>query len=305
MALLPLLHGSVVVDGIRVSGLKARVIKEKDGRFNFSDLAEAQPSEAGTRPKDAGAAKKPAEKKAEERKDARGKAVAFDIGSVQVDRSAVTYIDKASGQELALSDVKLSTGRIAERADGKLELKAAAKGKNPDLDLKLSVAGNYKVDLPAKAFEIAKLDAAVNGAAAGITNLDLKAKGDVAANPEKDEYRVKGFAVDFKGVQEKQNMEAHIAAPELVVAADKAKGAAVTAELKMKDGQRDVQANRWRVGCGAPFFDDAEAERDGRRSGDCRHTDPPEQERNHGSRFASETDSRLWANILALVIEGR
>src|SRR5205823_5486143 len=112
-------------------------------------------------------------------------------------------------------------GRIAERADGKLELKAAAKGKNPDLDLKLSVAGNYKVDLPAKAFEIAKLDAAVNGAAAGITNLDLKAKGDVAANPEKDEYRVNGFALDFKGVQEKQNMEAHIAAPELVVAADK------------------------------------------------------------------------------------
>jgi len=243
VALLPLLHGSVVVDGIRVSGLKARVIKEKDGRFNFSDLAEAQPSETGTGSKDAGAAKKPAEKKAEERKEAGGKAVAFDIGSVQVDRSAVTYIDKASGQELALSDLKLSTGRIAERADGKLELKAAAKGKNPDLDLRLNLGGNYKVDLPAKAFEIAKLDAAVNGVAAGITNLDLKAKGDVAANPEKNEYRVKGFALDFKGVQEKQNMEAHIAAPELVVAADKAKGAAVTAELKMKDGQRDIAAN--------------------------------------------------------------
>src|SRR5438045_6580259 len=135
VALLPLLHGSMVVDGIRVSGLKARVVKEKDGRFNFSDLAEAQPSETGTGSKDAGAAKKPAEKKAEERKEAGGKAVAFDIGSVQVDRSAVTYIDKASGQELALSDLKLSTGRIAERADGKLELKAAAKGKNPDLDL--------------------------------------------------------------------------------------------------------------------------------------------------------------------------
>jgi AsmA protein len=243
VALLPLLHGSVVVDGIRVSGLKARVIKEKDGRFNFSDLTEAKPSETGTTPKDAGAAKKPAEQKAEERKEAGGSAVAFDIGSVQLDRSAVTYIDKASGQELALSDVKLSTGRIAERADGKLELKAAAKGKNPDLDLKLSLGGNYKVDLPAKAFEIAKLDAAVNGAAAGITNLDLKAKGDVAANPEKNEYRVKGFALDLKGVQEKQNLEAHIAAPELVVAADKAKGAAITAELKMKDGQRDIAAS--------------------------------------------------------------
>src|SRR5438270_3676424 len=243
VALLPLLHGNVVVDGIRVSGLKARVVKEKDGRFNFSDLTEAQPSESGAAPKDSAAAKKPADKKAEERKDAGGKALAFDIGSVQLDRSAITYLDKASGQELALSDLSLSTGRIAERADGKLQLKGAAKGKNPDLDIKLDLGGNYKVDLPAKAFEVAKLDAKLSGAAAGITNLDLKAKGDVAANPEKNEYRVRGFALDLKGVKERQNMEAHIAAPELVVAADKAKGAAITAELKMKDASRDIQAN--------------------------------------------------------------
>src|SRR5689334_10236857 len=87
VALLPLLHGSVVVDGIRVSGLKARVIKEKDGRFNFSDLTQAQPAQSGSGPKDTGAAKKPAEKKAEERKEAGGSAVAFDIGSVQIDNS--------------------------------------------------------------------------------------------------------------------------------------------------------------------------------------------------------------------------
>ena len=37
VALMPLLHGQAIVDGITVSGLKATVIKEKDGRFNFSD----------------------------------------------------------------------------------------------------------------------------------------------------------------------------------------------------------------------------------------------------------------------------
>lgn len=245
VAIMPLLHGNVVVDGIRVSGLKANVIKEKDGKFNFSDLTEPQPA-PGNAPapasKDQDAAKKPAEKKAEERKEAGGQAVAFDIGSVQLDRSAVTYLDKASGQQLSLSDLSLKTGRIADKADGKLELKATAKGKDPDLDVKTSLSGNYKFDLPAKAFEITKLDAAVSGAAAGITNLDLKAKGDVAANPEKNEYRVKGLALDVKGVQDKQNLEAHIAAPELLIAANSAKGAAVQAELKMKQGPRDIQA---------------------------------------------------------------
>src|SRR6267142_947877 len=233
VALMPLLHGQAIVDGIRVSGLKATVIKEKDGKFNFSDLMEPQPAEA----KD----KKAPEKKAEQRKDAGGNAVAFDIGSVQIDRSAVTYIDKASGQEIAVSDLKLSTGKIAEKADGKLELKAAVKAKNPDADVKVDVSGGYKFDLAAKAFAVSKLDAKLTGAAAGITNLNVNAKGDVAANPEKNQYNVKGLALDVKGVQDKQNLEAHIAAPELEIAADKAKGAAVTANLSMKEAAREIQ----------------------------------------------------------------
>src|SRR5438132_5642614 len=171
VALLPLLHGSVIVDGIRVSGLKASVVKQKDGRFNFSDLME-QPAPA-QQDKQAGKSQ-PAEKKATERQQAGGKGVAFDIGAVQVDRSALTYVDQASGQELALAELKLSTGRIAERADGKLELKVSAKGKNPDLDLKLDLTGGYKVDLPAKAFEISKLDAKVSGAAAGEVELEVE-----------------------------------------------------------------------------------------------------------------------------------
>src|SRR5882672_3947231 len=238
VALIPLLHGQAIVDGIRVSGLKATIVKEKDGRFNFSDLMEPQPA-GEAQSKDP---KKQAERKAEQRKDAGGQAVAFDIGSIQIDRSAVTYIDKESGQELAVSDLKLSTGKIAEKADGKLDLKASVKGKNPDLDVKVDVGGGYKFDLAARSFAISKLDAKVTGAAAGFTNLNVNAKGDVAANPEKNEYKVNGFALDLKGQQDKQNLEAHIAAPELLIAADKAKGAAVTADLKMKDVAREIQA---------------------------------------------------------------
>src|SRR5436190_846844 len=236
VALMPLLHGQAIVDGIRVSGLKATVIKEKDGKFNFSDLMEPKGGEA------AGKDKKAPEKKADERKGESGQAVAFDIGSIQIDRSAVTYIDKASGQELAVSDLKLSTGKIAEKADGKLELKAAVKGKNPDADVKLDVTGGYKFDLAAKSFAVSKLDAKVTGAAAGITNLSVNAKGDVSANPDKDEYKVNGLALDVKGVQDKQNLEAHIAAPERLIAAAKAKGAAGTADLKMKEAAREIQA---------------------------------------------------------------
>src|SRR6185503_14823373 len=111
VAVMPLLHGQAVVDGIRISGLKANIVKEKDGTFNFSDLLEPKPAEQKPEKPE-----KPAKKKAEERKEAGGQAVAFDIASIQIERSSVSYVDKASGQEIALSDLELSTGRIAEKA---------------------------------------------------------------------------------------------------------------------------------------------------------------------------------------------
>jgi AsmA protein len=199
VALLPLLHGQVIVDRIRVSGLKAEIVKQKDGRFNFSDLLEGKPGEAG----------KPApQKKAPEPAQGGAKGpVAFDVAGVEIDHSALNYRDLGSGQELALSDLKLTTGRISERAEGKLTLHAAAKGRNPQVDLKLDFSSEYKIDLPAQSYSIAKLDAKLAGAAAGITGIDLK-----------------------------------LTAPRVAIAKDKAQGEAVSAELKMKQGTNAIEA---------------------------------------------------------------
>jgi AsmA protein len=187
VAVLPLLHGAVLVDGIRVSGLKAQVVKDKQGKFNFSDLLEAPVEKPAT-----GA--KPAE-------PAKG-AVGFDIGSVRIERSSVSYRDLASGQEISLADIDLSTGRIAEKADGKLKFSVQAKGRNPDLDAKLQLAADYKVDLPAKSCVL--------------SGVDGKATGTVA----------------------KEAFEAKLSAPRIAIAADSAKGEALTLEAKV--GARQV-----------------------------------------------------------------
>lgn len=230
VAVMPLLGGNVVVDGIRVSGLKASIVKNKDGTFNFSDLL--QPEAKGQKP----------EKKAEERKQEGGQAVAFDIAGIHIERSALSYRDLASGQQLALSELSLDTGRIAQQADGKLSLKAAIKGKAPDVDVKVDVGGNYKFDLPARAFSVSRLDAKVNGAAVGIRNLAITAKGDVAANPDKSEYHLEGFMLDAKGAMPDQSFEARVSAPQVDISADKAKGGAITAEAKLKQAAREIHA---------------------------------------------------------------
>jgi AsmA protein len=195
LALMPLLRGEVIVDRIRVAGLKANVVKDKNGRFNFQDLLE---------PKDG---KPPAAAKKEEKR-AGGEeagAVKFDIAGVNVERSAVTYKDLASGQELALSDLTLATGRIAEKAAGPLRFAVSAKGAKPALDARLELSGDYAVDLPAKAYALSKLEGTL------------------------------------KGTLEKDAIEAKLAAPKVDIAADKASGQAVTLDFRLKGARRNAE----------------------------------------------------------------
>ena len=154
--LLPLLSGQYIVDSVRLSGLKARIVKGKDGRFNFSDLLETGEKKPAT------AEKKPAEEKATP--------VVFDVGSISIERSSIAYVDLAAGQEYALEDVKLKTGRIAQNAEGKLELAMVAKRKAPPLEAKLSLDGKYRLSE-------GKLSADVN---AKLDDSNIKAKFTVA-----------------------------------------------------------------------------------------------------------------------------
>src|SRR6185295_2704876 len=105
-------------------------------------------------------------------------------------------------QELSISDIDLSTGRIAEKADGKLKFSVQAKGRNPDLDAKVQLSGEYKVDLPAKSY--------------ALSDVDGKVTGTVAKEP----------------------LEAKLSAPRIAITADSAKGEAVTIEAKL--GARQV-----------------------------------------------------------------
>jgi AsmA protein len=194
VALLPLLHGEVIVDKIKVAGLKANIVKGKDGKFNFDDLMQAKD------------AKSVPEKDAKKDEPKSASPVKFDIAGLSVERSAIAYKDLASGQQLDLSDVKIATGRVAEKASGKLELAVTAKGSKPAIDMKVSLNGNYAVDLPAKSFAFAKVD---------------------------------GSAL---GTLDKDTLEAKIAAPRIEINADKATGEAVTADFKLKGPQRSTEA---------------------------------------------------------------
>jgi AsmA protein len=88
----------------------------------------------------------------------------------------VTYTDLQAGQEYALEDLTLKTGRIAHNAEGKLEFATVAKRKSPPLQAKLALDGRYQLDG-------GKLSADVNGK---LDESTLKAKFTLAEPYEFD-----------------------------------------------------------------------------------------------------------------------
>ena len=89
--------------------------------------------------------KKPGEPAKKAPEEQGGAPIVFDIGNISIERASVAYIDQQAGQEYMLEDFRLKTGRIADDAQGKLELAMVAKRKQPALEARLSADGSYQI----------------------------------------------------------------------------------------------------------------------------------------------------------------
>lgn len=166
--LLPLLGGEVLVDQVRVSGLRASVIRAKGGKFDFEDLLGG------------GGEKKPAAVPAKPGK------VKFDVAGIQFENGALAYRDEGSGQVLEVTQLELRTGRIAEDVPGKLSFAATLKGKEPLVDAKVALESGYRFSLAREEYSLTGMALGVEGSAADFTRLALKVSGDVRADAARE-----------------------------------------------------------------------------------------------------------------------
>src|SRR5688572_30250666 len=89
LKLLPLLSRQAVVDAVRIKGLRANIVKARDGKTNVDDLAGPPPAKGAPATKDAQA-------------DFR-----LDIAGVEIANAAITYADQAAGSKYQLSKLNL------------------------------------------------------------------------------------------------------------------------------------------------------------------------------------------------------
>jgi len=168
VSVLPLLRGEVLVDQVRIAGLKASVIRAKGGKFDFEDLLGA------------GSGKKPAAAPAQPAK------VKFDVAGIRLENGTLAYKDEGSGQTLEVAHLELRTGRIAEDVPGKLSLGAQLKGKQPLVDAKVALETGYRFNLARQEYALSGMSLKVEGSAADFSRLELALSGDVLADVAKE-----------------------------------------------------------------------------------------------------------------------
>ncbi len=217
LKLMPLLSKKLVIDEVEVKGVRATIIKFKDGRMNIDDLLTKD------------------EKKSEQ--------FEFDIDHVVVANAALTYRDESQGTQLALSGVNLKTGRIAPNVPGKIDLSMTVKGNKPAIDLGVALKTKLTFDLEQQVFSLEDMGLDAKGAAADLKNLNVKATGSVLAKLKSGELTTDKLSVAMTGVSGKDNLEVKFDAPKLQITRDKATGDKVTVATKITNPQGVTLAN--------------------------------------------------------------
>ncbi|MBI3371667.1 MAG: AsmA family protein [Betaproteobacteria bacterium] len=122
----PLLSGEVVVETLTLAGLKVNVVRGKDGRMNFADLAggehETESRERSEPPK-------------------------LRVAEMNIERAQLSYRDAMSGQEITLGELNLKTGRLDGDVPGPVSFSAHLSGRHPESDLRAQAGGALRFNL--------------------------------------------------------------------------------------------------------------------------------------------------------------
>ncbi len=226
LALWPLLSKQVVVDEVAVSGLKATLVKHKDGTTNIDDLLGSQ-TEKPAKPVQTGSP---------------GQTVKFDIASITIEKTNLGYLDEGSGAHYAIKDLNLKSGRIANGVPSKIALSLRVQANQPRLDINTQLKTTLTFDLDKQRYQLQGLDLQADGAVLDISDLKLKVGGDASANLGTQEFTAEKFTLNASGVKVKDHFDVALDAPALSLASDKYSSDKITLNAKLDGAPGNIAA---------------------------------------------------------------
>ena len=226
VAVWPLLSNSFVVDHVAISGLKARVVRDKQGQFNFSNLVGGMPpvTDAPGNPAEAlvGAAQTAAQAITGGPMPTSRNNMQIDIAGLDLKDGEVQMQDAISGMAVAVTRINANTGRVTFNQPFDVRMSARVEGGYPRVDANLTGQALLTLDPSAKRYAAQKLDLRMDGKLPGAEAKSLVMRGNLAFNGQKSALDVAGLELLFQGdVTEPSakatNVEASVAIPKLAI----------------------------------------------------------------------------------------
>lgn len=150
VAWLPLLQKRLVVEGIRLDGVSARVIRYANGTFNFGDLLQQETPSP----------------------------IAFDIATLRVRNSTVIFDDRKSARIYTARKLTLQTGRLMNGRETAATLSGELVAPQPLLAVVLNARTQLTFDTRARRYQVRALELSARGNAHNFTDVILGIGGD-------------------------------------------------------------------------------------------------------------------------------
>lgn len=248
VAVWPLLSNSFVVDHVAISGFKARVVRNKDGQFNFSNLVggTAANTAAPSNPAEAlvGAAQTAAQAITSGNLPASRNNMQIDIAGLDLKDGEVQLQDAITGMAVAVTKINANTGRVTFNQPFDVRLTARVEGGDPRVDANLTGQALLTLDPSAKRYAAQKLDLRMDGKLPGAEAKSLAMRGNLAFNGQKSALDVAGLEVVFQGditdpAARATNVEASVAMPKLSIDPHKSQLQIEKLAVRAKGGSAD------------------------------------------------------------------
>ena len=256
VALLPLLQGQTLVNGIEIVGLHAKLVRDKGGKLNIDDLLGRTLS---------GPAKSdqttPSGQSIQSATATKSSELQVDIASVRLEKAAIHYEDLAQKQSISITDFNLDTGRIAPISEGPLRWEGHVTSQALGLDVRTSLKAQYQLNLPDKTLSLSDLKVTLKGDVAPWRELSASASAQAKLDWGSQQITLASVSLEGAARQTDSQLTANIQSSKIKMAAlfkddpYTAQGDGLVVAVSMKQPTRDINiqmlSQLWRANQGS------------------------------------------------------
>ncbi|MCX7627268.1 MAG: AsmA family protein [Methylophilaceae bacterium] len=196
VAVMPLLERRLVVDTVHLDGVRAHLVRFRDGTTNFDDLLSKEESEE----------------------------IQFDIDGVVVRNAALDLTDEMDNRHVRIDGMSLKTGHITKDQPIDLETQFHVMADNPKMNAQAEIKGRLLVDAGHKLFTAQGLDATLQGDIDRAHGLEVKITGDLEIKPQMGELLLDDLKLVAKASLDGKTLAVNLATPGLSVRKDEVSG---------------------------------------------------------------------------------